>query len=194
MLRFELSGYAALRNFYTLRDTGDYPRALTALVATIKSAGERFDGGIVDPDWECAVEDWTLGALLGELLPFLDGRATGGLRMQLRECCDVMKVLTDFEIVAGECGRCADEFFARVIAAKGSAGSSEGVGGGVGMAPGGTWEQVKAAIDSGELAPEQVWRRWDWREGFRGGVKDVVAVVRLRLSREVARAWLEGEE
>lgn len=189
MLRFELSGYATLRNFYALRDTGDSARAITALVATIKSAGERFDGGLLDADWECAVEDWMLGALLGELLPFLD--ATSPAHLGVRECCDVMKVLTDFEIVAGDCARHADEFLARVLLAKGHGGGGNAAGV---SAVGGAWEDVRDAIDEGVLAPEDARRRWDWRDGFRGGMREMVKMVRLRLSKEVARAWLEGEE
>lgn len=189
MLRFELSGYATLRNFYALRDTGDSVRAITALVATIKSAGERFDGGLLDADWECAVEDWMLGALLGELLPFLD--ATSPAHLGVRECCDVMKVLTDFEIVAGDCARHADEFLARVLSARGHGGGGNAAGL---SAVGGAWEDVRDAIDEGVLAPEDARRRWDWRDGFKGGMREMVKMIRLRLSREVARAWLEGEE
>lgn len=165
-------------------------RAITALVATIKSAGERFDGGLLDADWECAVEDWMLGALLGELLPFLS--STSPAHLGVRECCDVMKVLTDFELVAGECVRRADEFLARVLAAKGRGGGA-GDAAGVNKV-GGAWEDVREAIDNGTLTPEDARRRWDWRDGFRGGITEMVKVVRLRLSREVARAWLEGEE
>lgn len=124
-----------------------------------------------------------LGALLGELLPFLGGEA--GAVLGVRECCDVMKVVTDFEVVGGEVLRGADEFLRRVLEARG------GGGAGVGGVQGSSWEEVREGIDKGVLCAEGgVWRRWDWRGGFEGGVKEVVAVVRLRLSREVARAWL----
>lgn len=121
-----------------------------------------------------------LGALLGELLPFLGMGVLG-----VRECCDVMKVITDFEVVGGEVVRWADEFLKRVLAR----GRVEGGGG-----RGGAWEEVRRLIDSGELRAGSGGGRWDWRDGFEGGVREVVALVRLRLSKEVARAWLEGEE
>ena len=39
-------------------------------------------------------------------------------------------------------------------------------------------------------------RGWDWRTGMREGAKgnDVLRILRLGLAREVARAWVDGEE
>lgn len=203
ILRFELSGYATLRNFYALRDAGKFAPAASALVATIKSAGEKLDGGVLDPEWECAVEEWTLGALLGELIPFLGSPKRC---ITVRECMDVMKVLTDFELVGGETMRRADEFLKRVITAKKDIASLANGGASSGrnsIIKSSSWEEVRKAIDEGVLLNgidmDAVERSWDWRDGFvgdgkKGGLEEIIRVVRLRLSREVARAWLEGED
>lgn len=39
-------------------------------------------------------------------------------------------------------------------------------------------------------------RGWDWRLGMRDRVKgdDVLRILRLGLAKEVARAWVDGEE
>lgn len=144
-----------------------------------------------------------LGALLGELIPFL-GRTVRCIGV--RECMDVMKVLTDFELVGGESMRRADEFLKRVMVAKHTPpchGASKGSIMGSSMLS--SWEDVRRGIDEGtildkEVTEDDVDRKWDWRDGFllsgegKLGIKDVIGVVRLRLSREVARAWLDGED
>lgn len=51
---------------------------------------------------------------------------------------------------------------------------------------------------SGVLVPggEDGKRGWDWRMGFGREVKgeDVLRILRLGLAKEVARAWVEGDE
>lgn len=141
------------------------------------------------------MEEWTLGALLGELLPFL-GRAKRCVGV--RECMDVMKVLTDFELVGGECGRRADEFLRKVLEAReGKGRDGKGMGESImGSSMMSSWEDVRRSIEDGSLLHGEVdGRLWDWRDGIgKVGIKEIIGVVRLRLSREVAKAWLEGEE
>ncbi|KAF8460938.1 hypothetical protein BDZ91DRAFT_798449 [Kalaharituber pfeilii] len=94
ILRFELSGYAAVRGFYEARDHGDKSRAARALVALIRSAGEMVDGGQgVDGGWPSAVEWWVAGVLIGEVLVFLGGEKRV---LAVREMFDVLKVIQDF--------------------------------------------------------------------------------------------------
>ena len=206
ILRFELSGYATLRNFYESRDSGDHPRAVKALVAVLKSAGEKLDGGVYDADWDSAVEEWMVAVLLGELMPYINPRKR---YLGMREAMDVLKVITDFECVRGDVWRRAEEFLQRVLAHKdsrGDGGSSGNAGGANGMTESGyiagsmisSWESVRDGIDSGlvsaDAAPGATQRAWDWREGAEGWkVADIIRIVRLGIAKIVADAWLLGE-
>lgn len=89
ILRFELSGYAALRTFYNLRKSSP-ETAVKALAAVVRAAGEPIDGGTWDKDWESPVEPTVLPAVLRELLTCVDALGTV-------EALDVCKVLTDWE-------------------------------------------------------------------------------------------------
>ncbi|KAF8254137.1 hypothetical protein K440DRAFT_532129 [Wilcoxina mikolae CBS 423.85] len=89
ILRFELSGYAALRSFYALRETAP-ETAAKALTAVIRATGEPIDGGIWDKEWESPVEPTVLPAVLRELLTCVDALGT-------QDALDVAKVLTDWE-------------------------------------------------------------------------------------------------
>ncbi|KAI5859037.1 hypothetical protein BZA05DRAFT_330503 [Tricharina praecox] len=89
ILRFELSGYAALRAFYDLRKSAP-EAAVKALTAVIRAAGEPIDGGSWDRDWESPVEPTVLPAVLRELLGCADALGTA-------DALDVCKVLTDWE-------------------------------------------------------------------------------------------------
>ena len=93
ILRFELSGYAALRTFYDAREQGDKEVAARALVALIRSAGEMVDGGAgIDEEWESPIEWWMGGVLLGELLCFVSQEKRW---LAIREMMDVLKVVQD---------------------------------------------------------------------------------------------------
>ncbi|KAI5797363.1 hypothetical protein DFH27DRAFT_100819 [Peziza echinospora] len=93
MLRYELSGYAAVRIFYEARDSGRKEDAARALVALIRSAGEQVDGGRnVDEEWGSAVEWWMAGSLIGEALAFLNQNKR---HFTLREIFDILKVIQD---------------------------------------------------------------------------------------------------
>jgi len=93
ILRFELSGYAALRMFYDARDRGEKDAAARALVALIRSAGEMVDGGRgIDEEWGSPIEWWMGGVLLGEVLCFLN---QGRRCLAIREIMDVLKVIQD---------------------------------------------------------------------------------------------------
>ena len=113
ILRFELSGYAALRHFYERR--GSAPAtAVRALTAVVRSAGEPIDGGVWDREWESPVEPTVLPAVLAELLGCVAALGT-------QDALDVAKVLTDWEN-CGEALRKAaqeDESWVDVGAAKG---------------------------------------------------------------------------
>ncbi|KAG0124839.1 hypothetical protein HOY82DRAFT_493631 [Tuber indicum] len=202
ILRFELSGYATLRNFYESRDSGDHPRAVKALVAVLKSAGEKLDGGVYDADWDSALEEWMIAVLLGELMPYINPRKR---HLGMREAMDVLKVITNFECVRGDVWRRAEEFLQRVLAHKdsqggGSAGEANGMteSGYIAGSMISSWESVRDGIDSGLVGAGAtagaVQRAWDWREGAEGWkVGDIIRVVRLGIAKIVADAWLLGE-
>lgn len=87
MLHTQLTGYAALRRFYDLRDEdidlehGQKSRlrpiarktaAATALLAVINSAADNIHGGLFDPDRGSVVQVDGLMALLGEAMIFVN--------------------------------------------------------------------------------------------------------------------------
>ena len=51
-------------------------------------------------------------------------------------------------------------------------------------------------VDGSGSDSVQIKRRWDWRMGWKGGAKgeDVLRLLRLNVAKELARAWLDGEE
>ncbi|CUS15115.1 unnamed protein product [Tuber aestivum] len=202
ILRFELSGYATLRNFYESRDSGDHSRAVKALVAVLKSAGEKLDGGVYDADWDSAVEEWMIAVLLGELMPYINPRKR---YLGMRQAMEVLKVITNFECVRGDVWRRAEEFLERVLAHKDSGGSGNACEAN-GMTESGyiagsmvsSWESVRDGIDSGLVSADATAgtarRAWDWREGAEGWkAADIIRVVRLGIAKIVADAWLLGE-
>jgi hypothetical protein len=87
ILSNSFSGYATLRNFYTLRDedvlakeNNSRPahrlntrkkKALNCLLSVIQSASSSIRGGLYDPDADAVVQVDGLLVLLGEALPFL---------------------------------------------------------------------------------------------------------------------------
>lgn len=87
MLRSHLTGYAALRRFYDLRDEevnleeGQRSRlrplarksaAAAALLAVINSAADNIHGGLFDPERGSVVQVDGLMALLGEAMVFIN--------------------------------------------------------------------------------------------------------------------------
>ena len=87
ILHHHLSGYAALRKFYDLRDEDVRPghrqrsnlrpmarkrAAATALLAVINSAADNIHGGLFDPDRCAVVQVDGLMALLGEAMVFVN--------------------------------------------------------------------------------------------------------------------------
>jgi hypothetical protein len=71
LLQNQLSGYATLRKFYSLRDSqGDKGLAASALVAVIQSADENIHGGLFEEIGVVPVDG--LFALLGEAMVFVD--------------------------------------------------------------------------------------------------------------------------
>ena len=87
MLHQRLAGYAALRNFYELRDedlelkrtqsssvqdVGWKIKAFKALLAVIDSAADRIAGGLYDKTTKSVVPLDGLMVLLGESMPFID--------------------------------------------------------------------------------------------------------------------------
>lgn len=129
ILRFEISGYAALRHFYERR--GSAPEtAVRALTAVIRSAGEPIDGGVWDRDWESPVEPTALPAILRELLTCVESLGT-------QDALDVAKVVTDWE-------GCGDGL--RKAAAEVAAAADEGSWVDVGRETGQVVKRVREAL------------------------------------------------
>lgn len=116
----------------------------------------------------------------------------------MQEALDIIRVITDFEIVAGDVARRADEFLERVLVRYGASSNPSGdkapVAGkqGGGSSSSSSWESIRAAIDDGTIVGEHTRERaWDWREGARGWkAKDIIRVVRLRVAKLLSEAWL----
>ncbi|KAK5170925.1 uncharacterized protein LTR77_004069 [Saxophila tyrrhenica] len=112
LLARELSGYALLRRFYSIRDsttssTGSLMRkreAAKTLVALTSSAADCIRGGLFDPEVESVVPVEGLLMLLGEVLPLLGQTSGTGKAQRVMEMKDVMALMAvaeDYENVSG---------------------------------------------------------------------------------------------
>lgn len=195
-----LSGYATLRKFYEVRDgEGGEPkkkRAAAALVAVVASSDDNIRGGLYDESRDAVVSEDFLLALLGEAM-VLVGQSPAVLTLEQMDV--LLKAVEDLETVGTRVFSSCDEFFRLVLAsAQGLKGSTPadltqstgGLGGSFVMLSGSSVLASKLHKSVGPSA--KVARGWDWRSGLRAGASaaDVLRILRLGLSRELAGVWL----
>ncbi|KAK4695287.1 hypothetical protein P7C71_g2436, partial [Lecanoromycetidae sp. Uapishka_2] len=129
ILHTQLTGYAALRRFYDLRDEDVSPErgqksglrpmarkraAAASLLAVINSAADDIHGGLYDPDRGSVVQVDGLMALLGEAMVFVN-QPKGPLA--LPQCFALLKAVEDLQTVTPVIYRRCEEFFRSTLVA-----------------------------------------------------------------------------
>jgi hypothetical protein len=212
-----LSGYATLRQFYTLRDEEAHcsngqkkplslnskTQAASALIAVITSSDDNIRGGLYDEERGAVVSVDFLLALLGESMVFVNQPQRFISSSQIDA---LLKAIEDLQTVPERVYSACDEFFQTVIAStqgmKGSTPmdllkkSTSSMSGTSSFAMVGTSmiaSQLQRSIGgSGVLVKENIHRGWDWRQGLTAGMTsiDVLKILRYGLAKELARACI----
>jgi len=183
-------------------------KAASALVAVIASADDNIRGGLCDPSRDSVVSEDFLLVLLGEALPLIDASQP---IITLEQIDTLLKAVEDIETVTSRVYDASDEFFKVVLASaanlkgstpatlmqKSTSGLSSQSGSyvltGSSMLASQLHRSISAAGPGGSaVLGKNVKRGWDWRTGLRSGAssRDVLRMVRLGLSRDLARLWL----
>lgn len=132
-----LSGYASLRQFYEIRDSGDTNpllsnvsptnrrrQAAAALISVIASSDDNIRGGLYDASRDGIVSEDFLLALLGEATVFVTnpdnthvhhGRTTSPV-ITLEQIDVILKAIEDLQAVGERVYSACDEFLGLVIA------------------------------------------------------------------------------
>lgn len=206
-----LSGYATVRKFYDIRDDENVPlvrrkrAAAATIAAVIASSDDNIRGGLYDASRDAVVSECFLLSLLGEALVFVN--KTGEKPVISLDQVDVLlKAVEDIETVGPRIFNASDEFFNLVLASapgmKGSTPadlmrkSSSGLGGSSFAMTGSSMlaSQIHRTLGGGGLQAKAGTRRgWDWRSGLHASTKsrDVLEKLRLGLTKDLARLWLE---
>ncbi|KAK4951023.1 hypothetical protein LTR10_011016 [Elasticomyces elasticus] len=219
LLAGRLSGYATLRRFYELRDqdvlSSSLPggqklrplerarEAAGALMAVLGSASDCIRGGLYDPEAEGVVPVDCVLVLLGEALVLL---GQGKRVFSKEQVFGMMRIVEDFETVTSRIRENGASLLDASLASYRESGDGGGMGrsrGGMGKSGSGfggsSWDMLAESSMVGPSAGGmgKVERGWDWRRGVdelgvEAGGKEVVAMVRVALAREVARGWGGG--
>lgn len=199
-----LSGYATLRKFYEIRDgeggggaeTSRKRRAAAALVAVVASSDDNIRGGLYDEGRDAVVSEDFLLALLGEAMPLV-GQSPPALTPEQMDV--LLKAIEDLETVGTRVFTSCEEFFRLVLSSaqglKGSTpadlmqSSTGSLGGSFVMLSG---SSVLASRLQKTVGAARGPRGWDWRAGLPAGAgaADVLRILRLGLSKELAGVWL----
>ncbi|MCJ1476428.1 hypothetical protein MMC13_005094 [Lambiella insularis] len=200
----------------TLRPIARKKAAAAALLTVIASAADNIQGGLYDDQKKTVVQIDGLLALLGEAIVFLDQPTR---ILALPQLLSLLTAIEDLQTVHPRIyAQCQDCLTSTLAAAQGSqrapspremmkksisdltsssafslVGSSmmEETGDGFESRSGsGLLNGKGKSKESGDK------RGWDWRTGMKKGARgeDVLRILRLGLAREVARAWVDGEE
>ncbi|KAK1580402.1 nuclear pore complex subunit Nup85 [Colletotrichum navitas] len=212
-----LSGYATLRKFYEIRDTDGLvnmspykstrlrKQAASALVAVIASSDDNIRGGLYDETRDAVVSEDFILALLGEALPFVNQNPCA---ITLDQMDTLLKAIEDIQTVNSTIFNAADEFFNLVLASApglkfstpadlmrkstGSLSGSSYMLSGSSMLASQLQRSISGASGGGGLSIAKTKRGWDWRSGLTAGAsaEDVLRILRLGLSRDLATLWL----
>ncbi|KAA6415675.1 MAG: hypothetical protein FRX48_00393 [Lasallia pustulata] len=205
----------------SLRPLARKKAAAAALLAVINSAADNIYGGLYDENRGAVVPVDGLLALLGEALVFVDQPKAV---LTMPQTVSLLKAVEDLQTVTARVyAQCEECFQATIAAAHGSQPSSsprallkKGISSmtsssGFSLMGSSIMEHSTTSANgsnrnggqgsmgsSGVLVPggDEGKRGWDWRMGFGTEVRgdDVLAILRLGLAKEVARAWVEGGE
>lgn len=214
-----LAGYATLRKFYEIRDNEALPlarrqqSAAGALTLVIASSDDNIRGGLYDASRDAIVGEEFLLALLGEVLVFVNQRSAGAGAapvLGLEQVDILLKAVEDIQSVGGSVYKASNDFFQLVLASapallKGSTPADllkKSTSGSVGISDTSMLaSQLHRSIlgdrapgsDSGALAVKANTKRgWDWRSGldYSTTAEDVLRILRLGLTKELAKLWL----
>lgn len=204
-----LSGYATLRRFYKLRDEDGKAnkksllrrqQAAAALTAVIASADDNIRGGLYDDTRDAVVSEDFLLALIGEASVFVDQSPPV---ITLDQIDTLLKAIEDIQTVGSRVYDASDEFFKLVLASGQGKGStpadllkqSTSSLGGSFMMTGSSMiaSQLHQSVVKSGVMKGPVKRTWDWRTGVfsASSSHDVLAQVRLGLTRDLANLWLK---
>ncbi|UPX13321.1 uncharacterized protein EKO05_0003837 [Ascochyta rabiei] len=207
-----------LRDEEVLLKQGDKPShrpmarkraAANALMVIISSAASSIQGGLYDAEMETVVQVDVLLPLLGEALVFISQPKR---TLTLRHLCDLLAVIEDFETTGALLhNQCEEVLRTTLAAAHGdpklptphallqksasalSASSYSLIGSQDFSQDGQSTDSSTVLVKSGK--PDDPPRGWDWRRAFPKGATggQILSVLRLGISREVARCFAEGE-
>ncbi|KAI9797215.1 MAG: hypothetical protein M1833_005624 [Piccolia ochrophora] len=188
-------------------------KAAAALIAVITSAADSIHGGLYDENSGAIVSVDGLLALLGEAVVLVDQPIR---ILTLPQTFALLQAIEDLQTVHTRVYAQCDEFYRSAVAASqgsqapspratlkksiSSMTSSSGfslIGSSMlGDGPKDGRGETSSLGSSGVLVKGHIKRGWDWRKilGVHANGSDVCRVLRLGIAREVARAWLEGEE
>ncbi|QDS71193.1 hypothetical protein FKW77_010243 [Venturia effusa] len=214
-----LSGYATVRKFYELRDADTHSKsnkmstqriisrkkdAAEALLIAIASANQPIRGGLFDPSTEVVIPVDGLLVLLGEALPLLNELSPPVLNIP--QIFTLLKAVEDLETIGpriyAQCEAMyqtaldqvhgSDVPSPRALLRKETSGmTASSHFSMVGSSMLNSIESGHLSEGSGVLIPGEIQRGWDWRRGLKKNTKgrDVLRVLRLRLSEAVGEGW-----
>lgn len=213
LLSSNFSGYATLRKFYDLRDQDVNPQAAShkshlrplerkreaakALMGVIESASDCIRGGLFDPEIESAIPADALLVLLGETLPLL---STEQRIFSKADIYNLLRIVEDFSTAPVRIRERAEDLFQASGKAYRGGGSDslKKSKSDLSVTSGSSYDMLASSVmvlsqEKGK-AGAQVSRGWDWRRGLEGaggatvGSKEVLSILRLALTQEVAKS------
>jgi hypothetical protein len=184
--------------------------ASNALMIIIQSASSSIRGGLYDPEVETVVQVDVLLPLLGEALLFVNQPKR---TLTLKHLYSLLAAVEDLDTAPGmiraQCEEVLSTTFAAAHAGEPSQRSSDSTSNSQFSLIGSTtsgWSTEGQSVESSavlvktkdgkvDIDDRNTKRAWDWRKGFGKGAtgKDVIRLLRLGISREIARAFAEGE-
>ncbi|KKA29644.1 hypothetical protein TD95_000697 [Thielaviopsis punctulata] len=189
-------------------------QAAAALVAVIASADDNIRGGTYDAARDAVVSEDFLLALLGEALVLVNSTQPADPVLITAAQMDVLlKAIEDLQTVGGRVYASCNDFFNVVLAAtpgglKGSkptdllastasgslamSTSSSMIASQLQRAISGSSSSGSGADGFAAAGAADVVRGWDWRTGLTGTTtaEDVLRILRLGLSKDLAKLWL----
>lgn len=187
----------------------------------INSAADNIHGGLYDEDRGSVVPVDGLLAMLGEALVFVDQPRR---ELSLSRCLDLLKAIEDLQTVTSrvyeqceECFRCTlangrsqqkppamREMLQKSISNLTSSSSAFSLLGSSMMQSEtrestGSEGVMVSMVEKAHPAiakSDEVRRGWDWRNGLKQDATgaELLRMLRMGLARDIARAWVEGEE
>lgn len=183
--------------------------AANALMVIISSAASSIQGGLYDDTVETVMQVDVLLPLLGEALVFINQPKR---TLTLRHLYDMLAAIEDYETTGSRIHEQCEVVLQTTLAAahgdskvsapqgllqksaSGLSGSSYSLIGSQDFSADGMSTDSSTVLVAGGKVDDGK-RGWDWRRGFSKGAKgaDLLRVLRLGVSRELARCFAEGE-